>query len=74
MKEIPLNSVQLMMSSDELSYDLGLIPTPKQMEQNKIMSYILIGAFANIAIGIVVYNFYNIHQENKLKKARLGIN
>jgi hypothetical protein len=68
MKEIPLTSIQLMMSSVELAYDLGSIPTPEKIENTKIATYVLIGVFATITIGIISYNVYQIHQENKSKK------
>jgi hypothetical protein len=67
MKEIPLTSIQLMMSSAELAYDLGSIPTPEKIENNKIATYVLIGVFATITVGIISYNIYQIHQENKSK-------
>ena len=68
MKEIPLTSIQLTMSSVELAYDLGSIPTPEKIENTKIATYVLIGVFATITIGIISYNVYQIHQENKSKK------
>jgi hypothetical protein len=68
MKEIPLTSKQIMMSSDELAYDLGLIPTPEKIENTKIATYILIGVFATITIGVITYTVYQIQQENKRKK------
>ncbi|MCF8320964.1 MAG: hypothetical protein K9I35_07140 [Flavobacterium sp.] len=68
MKEIPLTSIQLMMSSHELAYDLGSIPTPEKIENTKIATYILYGVLATITVGIISYNIYQIHQENKSKK------
>lgn len=68
MKKIPLTSTQLMMSSVELAYDLGSIPTPEKIENTKIATYVLIGVFATITIGVISYNIYQIHQENKSKK------
>jgi hypothetical protein len=68
MKEIPLTSIQLMMSSAELAYDLGSIPTPEKIENTKIATYVLIGVFATITVGVISYNIYQIHQENKSKK------
>jgi hypothetical protein len=67
MKEIPLTSIQLMMSSYELAYDLGSIPTPEKIENTKIATYILYGVLATITVGIISYNIYQIHQENKSK-------
>jgi hypothetical protein len=68
MKEIILTSRQQMLSPDQLSFEMGLIPTPEKMENTKIATYILIGVFATITIGIISYNVYQIHQENKSKK------
>jgi len=68
MKKIPLTSTQLMMSSVELAYDLGSIPTPEKIENTKIATYVLIGVFATITIGVISYNIYQIHEENKGKK------
>ena len=68
MKEIPLTSIQLMMSSDELAYDLGSIPTPEKIENTKIATYVLYGVLATITIGIISYCVYQIHQENKSRK------
>lgn len=68
MKDLPLTSIQIMMSSDELAYDLGLIPTPKKIEKNKINGYMLIGGFTVFTIGLISYCFYQIHQEYKRKK------
>ena len=68
MKEITLTSRQRMSSPDRLSYDLALIPTPEKMENNKIVTYVLIGVFTTITIGIISYTVYQIHQENKSKK------
>ena len=68
MKKIPLTSTQLMMSSVELAYDLGSIPTPEKIENTKIATYVLYGVLATITIGLVSYGVYQIHQENKGKK------
>jgi hypothetical protein len=57
-----------MSSPDRLSYDFGLIPTPEKIENTKIATYVLIGVFATITIGIISYSVYQIHQENKSKK------
>ena len=67
MKEIPLTSIQLMMSSHALAYYLGSIPTPEKIENTKIATYILYGVLATITVGIISYNIYQIHQENKSK-------
>ncbi|WP_396137250.1 hypothetical protein [Flavobacterium sp.] len=68
MKEIIITSRQLMLPPDRLSYEFGLIPTAEKMENNKIATYVLIGVFATITIGIISYSVYQIHQENKSKK------
>jgi hypothetical protein len=68
MKEIILTSRQRMSSPDRLSYDFGLIPTPEKIENTKIATYVLVGVFATITIGIISYSVYQIHQENKSKK------
>lgn len=51
-----------------LAHELGQIPTPEKIENSKIATYFLIGVFATITIGIISYNVYQIHQENKSKK------
>jgi hypothetical protein len=68
MKEIIITSRQRMLSPDRLAYELGQIPTPEKMENNKIATYVLIGVFATITIGVITYTVYQIHQENKRKK------
>ena len=68
MKEIILNSKQRMLSPDQLAYELGQIPTPEKIETNKIITYILIGGFTVITIGLLSYGFYQIYQETKSKK------
>ncbi len=68
MKEIIITSRQRMLSPDRLAYELGQIPTPEKIENSKIATYVLIGVFATITIGIISYNAYQIYQENKSKK------
>ena len=68
MKEIIITSRQRMLSPDILAYELGQIPTPEKIENTKIATYVLIGVFATITIGIISYTVYQIHQENKRKK------
>ena len=68
MKNNTLTPRQLMLSPDLLAYELGQIPTPEKMETNKIITYILIGGFTVITIGLLSYGFYQIHQDNKSKK------
>ena len=68
MKEIIITSRQRMLSPDILAYELGQIPTPEKIENTKIATYVLIGVFATITIGIISYSVYQIYQENKRKK------
>ena len=68
MKEIILNSKQRMLSPDQLAYELGQISTPQEMENSKIITYILIGGFTVITIGLISFNVYQIYQETKSKK------
>ncbi len=68
MKEIKLTSIQYMLPPDELAYELGLIPTPKEIEKNKIISYLLLGGLATLSIGFIVYTLYQDGKENKSKK------
>lgn len=68
MKEIIITSRQRMLSPDILAYELGQIPTPEKIESTKIATYVLIGVFATITIGVISYTVYQIHQENKRKK------
>ena len=68
MKEIILTSRQRMLPPDIFAYEFGQIPTPKKIENTKIATYVLIGVFATITIGLVSYGVYQIHQENKRKK------
>jgi hypothetical protein len=68
MKEIIITSRQRMLSPDRLAYELGQIPTLEKIENSKIATYVLIGVFATITIGIISYNVYQIHLENKSKK------
>ena len=68
MKEIIITSRQRMLSPDILAYELGQIPTPEKIENTRIATYVLIGVFATITIGVISYTVYQIHQENKTKK------
>jgi hypothetical protein len=67
MKEIILTSRQRMLPPDIFAYEFGQIPTPKKIENTKIATYVLIGVFTTITIGIISYSVYQIHQENKSK-------
>jgi hypothetical protein len=68
MKNNTLTPRQLMLSPDVLAYELGQIPTPQKIENTKIATYILIGVFATITIGVISYNVYLVHHENMRKK------
>jgi hypothetical protein len=68
MKEIKLTSIQYMLPPDELAYELGLIPTPKEIEKNKIISYLLLGGLATLSLGFIVYTLHQDEKENKSKK------
>ena len=68
MKNNTLTPRQLMLSPDVLAYELGQIQTPEKMENNKIATYVLIGVFATITLGVITYTVHQIHQENKRKK------
>jgi hypothetical protein len=68
MKEIILTSRQRMLSPDRLAYELGQIPTPEKIENTRIATYVLIGVFATITLGVITYTVHQIHQENKRKK------
>ena len=61
---------QLMLSPDVLAYELGQIPTPEKIENNKIATYVLIGVAATITVGIFSYALYQMHQENKRKNQK----
>ena len=68
MKNNTLTPRQLMLSPDVLAYELGQIPTPEKIENTKIATYVLIGVFATITIGIISYTAYQVHHENISKK------
>lgn len=65
MKEIILTSRQQMLSPDQLSYEMGLIPTPENMEINKKMTYILLGGAMTAVMVLAIYNIYTNYQEKK---------
>jgi len=58
---------QLMLSPAVLAYELGQIPTPKKIENTKIATYVLIGVFATITVGIISCVVYQNYKENKRK-------
>ena len=66
MKNNTLTPRQLMLSPDVLAYELGQIPTPEKIENSRIATYILIGVFATITIGLLSYSLYLNHQEKQL--------
>ena len=68
MKEIVITSRQRMLSPDQLAYEFGQISTPEKIENTKIATYVLLGVFATITIGVVSYTLYQIYQENKSEK------
>jgi hypothetical protein len=68
MRNNTLTPRQLMLSPNILAYELGQIPTPEKIENTRIATYVLIGVFATITIGVITYTVYQIHQENKRKK------
>lgn len=66
MKNNTLTPRQLMLSPDVLAYELGQIPTPEKIENSRIATYVLIGVFATITIGLLSYSLYLNHQEKQL--------
>ena len=68
MKEIILTSRQKMLSPDRQAYEIGQIQTPEKMENNKIVTYILIGVAVTITVGFISYAIYQKQEENKRKK------
>jgi hypothetical protein len=67
MKDYPLTSRQIMMSSKDLVYELDLIPTPKEIENNKIISYFLLGGLTVVSIGIMIYSLNRLSKEKKMQ-------
>jgi hypothetical protein len=65
MREIVLNSRQRMLPADKLAYELGQIPTPKEMEKNRIINYVTLSVLSTLILGLFVYSIYEVHQENK---------
>ena len=65
MKEIILTSRQQMLSPDQFSYEMGLIPTPEKMEMNRKVTYLLIGGAVTITLMFSIYNIYTNYQEKK---------
>jgi hypothetical protein len=67
MKDYPLTSRQIMMSSEDLVYELGLVSTPKEIENNKIISYLLLGGLTVVTIGIMIYSLNRLSKEKKMQ-------
>ncbi|RAR71486.1 hypothetical protein [Flavobacterium aciduliphilum] len=72
MKNNTLTPRQLMLSPDVLAYEIGQIPTPKKIENRKIATYVIIGVLATIIVGVISYEIYQYHQENKRKTQDLN--
>lgn len=70
MKDYPLTSRQIMMSSEDLVYELNLIPSPKEIENNKIISYFLLGGLTVVSIGII-YAINQLKKEEKLQNKKI---
>ena len=67
MKDYPLTSRQIMMSSKDLVYDLGLVSSPKEIESNKIISYLLLGGLTVVSIGIIIYAINQLSKEKEMQ-------
>ena len=65
MKEIILTSRQQMLSPDQFSYEMGIIPTPEKMEMNRKLTYLLIGSAVTITLILSIYNIYINYQKKK---------
>ena len=71
MKDYPLTSRQIMMSSEDLVYELGLVATPKEIENNKIISYFLFGVLTVVSIGIIIYTISQLKKEEELQNKKI---
>lgn len=67
MKDYPLTQRQMMLPPDKLAYELGLIPTPQEIENSKKMNYFLLGGLCVISIGVIVYFLYQLQKEKERK-------
>jgi hypothetical protein len=67
MKDYPLTSRQIMMSSKDLVYELGIVSTPKEIESNKIISYLLLGGLTVVSIGIIIYTINQLSKEKEMQ-------
>jgi hypothetical protein len=68
MEKIILTTRQKMLPPDRLAYELGQIPTPEKIENTKIATYILIGVFATISVGLISYAIHQAQIEAKNKR------
>lgn len=71
MKHYPLTSRQIMMSSEDLVYELGLVATPKEIENNKIISYFLLGGLTVVSIGIIIYTINQLKEESEMQNKKI---
>jgi hypothetical protein len=67
MKDYPLTSRQIMMSSKDLVYELGIVSTPKEIESNKIISYLLLCGLTVVSIGIIIYTINQLSKEKEMQ-------
>ncbi len=67
MKDYPLTSRQIMMSSEDLVYELGLVSTPKEIENKKIISFFLLGGLTVVSIGIIIYTINQLKKEKEMQ-------
>lgn len=68
MEKIILTTRQKMLPPDRLAYELGQIPTPEKIENTKIATYVLIGVFSTISVGLISYAIYQAQTEAKNKR------
>ena len=68
MKEIILTSRQRMLASDQLAYELGLIPTAQEIDRQKKIILIAIGALALVTSVLIGYQAYQIHNNYVMKR------
>lgn len=73
MREIKITSRQQLLPPDILALELGLITSPQEIEKNQKLSYILIGVFATVTVGIIAYTIHQKYQESKIKVNKLKI-
>ncbi len=67
MREIKITSRQQLLPPDILALELGLIPSPQEIEKNQKLSYLLIGVFATATVGLIAYTIHQKYQESKFK-------